>query len=133
MESIPSVLSFLICDMIIIEAGTGKKSIVGVFDTMYAHGEPGWSRIGVYARLTDMEGAYKFTIRLVHLGDQEELIAWVETPENRVDDRLAMVEIALNLPPVRFPKLGRYEFQLFANDIYMGRATLNVVQMEVSK
>ena len=44
-------------------------------------------------------------------------------------DRLAILELALNLPPVPMTGAGRYEFQLFADDIYLGRATLNVVQM----
>jgi hypothetical protein len=33
---VPSVLSILLCDHIIIEQGTGKKTLVGLFDVMNA-------------------------------------------------------------------------------------------------
>jgi len=68
MESIPSLLSFLICDMIIIEAGTKKKTLVGVFDAVNAQRVLTPVRVGLYARLTDMEGTYAFKIHVVHLG-----------------------------------------------------------------
>lgn len=132
MASIPSVLAILLADQVIVDIETKKKTVVGIFDTIVAPQFPMFQHIGFYARLMDMEGRYKFTIRVVHLGETEggaeTLVGAMETGEIQSDDRLATVELPLNLPPVPFTKAGRYEFELFSNDDYIGRATLNVVK-----
>jgi hypothetical protein len=76
-----------------------------------------------------LEGDYKFDVRVVRLeGAGEELMGGAEA-EFKATDRLANLEMALNLPPVPFTAPGRYEFQLFADGIYVGRATLTVQQL----
>lgn len=128
-SAIPCVLSVLVCDTVIVH-NDGKKTIVGIFDEMRAVTVPALRSVGFYGRLTDMEGAYKFVIRIVFLGDDgEELIGAVETAELSVSDRVGIVDLAVNLPPVPFPKYGRYEFQLFTGDMYLGRSTVSVVKM----
>ena len=124
MNNIPSVLAVLLCDVIIVEQGTGKKSLIGLFETLNVSSFPAVQKVGLFARLTDMEGHYHFAVRIVRLdGDKEELMAGAEL-EYKADDRLAILDIALNLPPVPFIGAGRYEFQLFADGIYIGRAAL---------
>lgn len=127
MGNLPSVLAILLCDWIIIEQGTEKKTLVGMFDALNSEVFPVAQKIGFYARLTDLEGDYRFTIRIVRLdGEKEELMGGAEA-EYKATGRLDILEIALNLPQVPFPRPGRYEFQLFANDVYMGRATINAI------
>lgn len=126
MSSIPTVLSILVCDSIIIEAGTGKKSFIGVFDVLNARALPVVHSVGFFARLTDLEGKYRFTVKVVHLDVAgEKPVAGLDTQEQEMLDPLAMMDLALTLP-IKFPALGRYEFQLFANDCYVGRATMVV-------
>jgi len=55
------------------------------------------------------------------------LVGTAETPQQTVPGRLELVDLALNLPPIMLPKMGRYEFQLYANEVYVGRAVLTVV------
>lgn len=81
-----------------------------------------------FVRLTDLEGTYDFEIRVVHLGDEEKPVGTVKISDFHIEDRLGMADIALNLPPVPFPEFGRYEFQLFADDVYLGRAIVETVQ-----
>ena len=108
-----------------------KKSIIGIFEEIRAPSAPASRQVGFYARLTDMEGTYKFAVRVVLLdGDGEKLIGAVETQELTVADRLEFVDLALNLPPVPFPTFGRYEFQLFIEGVYLGRATLKLVKID---
>ena len=126
MNNIPSVLAILLCDGIIIEQGTGKKTLVGLFNNLNAASFPTVQPVGFYASLTDLDGHYRFDIRVVRLaGETEELMGGAEA-EFESHDRLATLEMAVNLPPVPFTGPGRYEFQLFADGIYIGRATLNV-------
>jgi hypothetical protein len=126
MNNIPSVLAIVLCDRIIIEQGTGKKTLIGIFNNLNAASFPTVQPVGFYASLTDLEGHYRFDIRVVRLaGDGEELMGGAEA-EFTAHDRLAILEMAVNLPPVPFTAPGRYEFQLFADGVYIGRATLNV-------
>src|SRR6266545_2452612 len=115
MPSIPSVLAILTCDQVIVDAVTKKKTLVGIFDRLRSSRFPMQQRIGFYARLTDMEGDYTFTIRVINLTNSEQLIGQMESAQIKATDRLATMEIALNLPPLLFQQPGQYEFQLYAN------------------
>lgn len=128
MPNIPSVLAILICDTIIVDALTQKKTLVGLFDQVWSASFPTAQRLGLYARLVDMDGEYKFIIRMVSLSDGESIIGFVETEVVKCLDRLGIIDLALNLPPVLFQRAGLYEFQLYANDDYIGRAVLKVDQ-----
>jgi len=107
-----------------------KKTLVGIFDEVKTMAVPAAQRIGFYARLTDMEGLYRFTIRVVFLGpDGEEPLAGVELAAVELQDRLSLLDIALNLPPLVLEKVGRYEVQLFWDDVYLGRATMKFIKI----
>jgi len=130
--AIPSLLALLLSDYVIVEAGTNKKTIVGVFDNLWAAEVPTARQIGLFARMTDMEGSYGFTIKVVQLdADDEPVVAGGKMSPVNVTDRLQTVDVALNLPMTVFPQFGRYEFQLFSNDVYLGRAIVNVCKQEV--
>jgi hypothetical protein len=130
MNPVPSVLAILLCDHIIIEQGTGKTSLIGIFDDLNVPQVPVAQGLGFFARLTDAEGHYQFTIREVYLGEQEKVLGRVDVNPIDAVDRLGMIHLSLNLPPLPFPDFGRYEFQLFADEIYLGRATLQVKQIK---
>lgn len=126
MASIPSLLAILMCDQVIIDAATSKKTLVGLFDHIGASQFPAMQPVGFYARLTDLEGEYTFVIRVVNLTDGEKRVGELRTPPIKQPDRLAFLELALNLPPVPFPQPGQYEFQLYANEDYIGRSVIKV-------
>ena len=85
--------------------------------------------VAFYARLTDAEGEYSFRVQVMSLTD-DSLIMRGETGPIGIKGRLGIAEIGLHLPAVPFPKPGRYEFQLFGNDVYLGRATVDVAGRE---
>jgi hypothetical protein len=116
-----------LCDKIIIEQGTEKKSLIGVFGQLRAPVVPVAAPMAFYARMTDAEGEYIFRVDLVY-SNENKLIGRLETEALRVGNRLGFVELALNTPPLLFPAHGRYEFQLFGNDVYLGHVTLDVQQ-----
>jgi hypothetical protein len=125
MPPVPSVLAILTCDQVIVDAASQKKTLVGVFDAVWAARFPAIQGFGFYARLTDLEGKYKFVIRVIQL-DGEKPIGVLESHEISSTDRLGIIEMALNFPPVPFPSPGHYEFQLFANGDFIGRTLLIV-------
>jgi hypothetical protein len=131
LANIPSLLAILLCDQIILEQGTGKKTLVGVFDDLWSNSEPIRQPVGFYAKMTDLEGLYHFAVKVVRIAAEGEIaIAGGAIPMTQpIVNRLENLDIALNLPTV-FPTFGKYEFQLFANDMYLGRAVLNCRKQE---
>ena len=121
MEPIPSVIAILLCDSIIVEAVTDKKTLIGIF----AIPAPAKIPLAFYARMTDAEGEYKFRVDAVSLKNNS-LVARLETSPIQIQSRLGVMELALNLPPVTFPVSGRYEFQLHGNDVFLGHVTVDV-------
>ena len=43
-------------------------------------------------------------------------------------DRLASAELLITFPPLQFSKEGRYEFQVWANSMFLGSTTIDAVQ-----
>ena len=119
----------------IIEQQGGKKTVVGIFDDLWAIQVPAGRAMGFFARMTDLEGRYRFIIKVVRVSAEGEIVVGqVEFGATElIDDRLKNLDIAVNLPPLVFPTYGKYEFQLFANDVYIGRAVLNCRQPEVAE
>jgi hypothetical protein len=122
---IPSVVAMLVCDQVITEVGTGKKSLIGVFEHINSPAFPTQIRIGIYARLVDAEGDYEVLIRLVNLKD-ESRVADIRASAKDIK-REAAAEIVVNIAGMIIPEPGKYEIQLFANDAFLHRVTMNAV------
>ena len=120
---VPTVVAVVLCDRIITEAQTNKKTLVGTFDTLWAKNPPFATPIWLYLRLTDMEGKYRFKIKLIHL-DADTPIMEAETNEINAEDRLKYGELVVPIPAIPLEREGTYEFQIFANDVYIGRTTM---------
>src|SRR5712671_3475067 len=124
---IPAVLAFLLCDQIVTEAQTNKKSIIGMFDRMLVatlpaiHPQPIW----IYVKLADGEGEYVYRIEIIKL-DSGQAIGRIDTHPTQIKSRLESTDIVLKIPPMAIEELGVYEFQLFANNIWIGRTMMNV-------
>jgi len=116
MVVVPKVNSFLLCDTIIQEHRTGKKSLIGIFHNIVAGRFPfAHPSLFIYANLSDASGKYDFTIRLIEVNSQK-VIGSGRIPEITIIDRLKPVEIAMNIRNLVFPSPGKYEFQLVANN-----------------
>ena len=126
--TVPTVLALLLCDQVIIDAQTNKKSLIGVFDNLNSLTYPAKITLAVYAKLRDAEGTYNFKIRLVSLRDESE-IANFEIKEAKLPDPLQSVELAFNMIGLKFHETGKYEFQLYANDVYLSRIIMDARQI----
>jgi hypothetical protein len=115
MPVVPKVNSFLLCDYIIQEHKTGKKSLIGIFHNIVAGRFPfAHPSLFIYANLSDAAGNYDFTIRLIDVNSRK-VIGSGRLPAIQIGDRLKPVEIAMNIRQLVFPSPGKYEFQLEAN------------------
>jgi hypothetical protein len=124
----PSVKAILICDQIIHEFGTNKKSLIGIFEDIHGTQFPlRYPRIAVYVNLTDAHGPYVLELRLVAAHDGTE-IGRARTPTVTIDSPLRTCEFALQVQNLVFHKPGLYEFQVFANDELLAQKSFHVKQ-----
>jgi hypothetical protein len=125
---VPSVQAILLCEKIIDEAGTGKKSLIAIFTGINTSIVPAQMSMGIYSRLTDGEGVYNFKIDLVHLPTDKKVASAI-LPPLEVKDRLQPMEVVIQIPHVIFSEFGRYEFQLFSDEVFLGHTSLDVTQI----
>jgi len=122
----PSLKAILICDYIIHEAVTNKKSLIGIFEDIHLSRFPyQYPRIAVYVNLTDAHGKYALELRLVHSAENT-IIGSGKTPEVEIDSPLRTCEFALQVQNLVFKKPGAYEFQVYANDVLIGTKVFRV-------
>ena len=124
---IPTVLAFLICETVITDAETQKKTIVGVFDRVLAGVAPQSINLGLYAKLVEGNGQYTFMIKMVNLKDEGRVVQ-VPILGNWANPQ-APFELAVNFRGLVVPDFGTYEFQLYASDVYLGRAVFSLEKM----
>ncbi len=128
----PSLTALLVCDQVIEDKATNKKSIIGAFTHIWAHAFPcHHPKMGIYCCLTDAEGDYELTLRLVH-ADTDQVLAEAGFSV-RILDRLSITDFGLNLPVVPFPTPGRYEVVLAADQEFLGRREFWVSQVKQDK
>jgi hypothetical protein len=126
---IPTLLALLACESVIHDAETQSKTLVRVFDRIQSPGVPVPVSIGLYAKLVEGSGPYTIRIRMVKLKDESPVMEvsgnanWAE-PESPL-------EFGMNMRGLLIMEFGDYEFQLFANDIYLGRAVFKVQKLQV--
>ena len=126
----PSVQAFLVCDSVIIDSQTGKKSLIGTFTHLWAPRFPcQHHQMGIYFCLTDAEGVYEFELRLAYL-DQDVIVGKATLSPFTIKDRLEIHDFGINIPSLVFPGPGRYEFRLYANGFFITHKDFNVIQQE---
>ncbi|HVN77642.1 MAG TPA: hypothetical protein VMW38_01460 [Terriglobia bacterium] len=129
---VPSLISLLLCDQVIVDARTAKKTLVGLFDSINLIEFP--SQLGgftLFARLADMEGTYVFRLSVVDLS-QDKTLATVVSSEANAPETARYADLLLTVPPILFERPATHEFQLFANDIYLGRSLIDVKQATIT-
>jgi len=122
---VPVLVAALVCDTAAADPATGKKSLIGIFDKIITRTFPCQRPMTVYAKLTDAEGSYNIQVRYVQTDSNQEL-ARAEAPAESVN-RLGSLDFVISTPPLPIPSEGRYEFQIFSNDIYLGRTFVDAV------
>ena len=76
----------------------------------------------VYFKLADAEGYYEVSVKYVRVGDGRMLAE--ATGQVDATDRLSSYGMTVPFPPLPIPQEGRYEFQIWANDMYLGSTSL---------
>lgn len=126
----PKTNAMLVCDYVITEQETNKKSLIGIFENIGAVKFPFMHpSLSVYIKLTEARGTYRFRLDLVNL-QSNTLVGQGEIPNDiTIASPLASHELVFNLRGLKFIEPGEYEFRIFANDGIFGQKTFNVSQL----
>ncbi len=125
----PSVQAFLVCDSVIEDSLTKKKSLIGLFTHLQAMTFPfQHHQLGLYFCMTDAEGTYHFDIDLMHV-DSDQLVCRASLPEIAIEDRLQIADFGINVPALVFPSPGRYEFRLRINGRVIAQKDFSVIHV----
>ena len=128
----PSVQAFLVCDCVIEDSLTKKKSLIGLFTHLQAATFPfQHHQLGLYFCMTDAEGTYHFEIDLVYV-NTDQLVCRASLPDIVIGDRLQISDFGNNIPALLFPAPGRYEFRLRMNNRVAAQKDFNVIQLPAS-
>ena len=110
----PEIVSFLIADMVIREAGTNKWSAIGIFDHILAANFPFvLPGLSLYIRLSDAEGEYK--IRVEFCDDKDRVLAFHEGITLSIPSRLLNPDFGIKTRDLPLPTPGKYYFKLYFN------------------
>ncbi|MCP9455535.1 MAG: hypothetical protein NNA18_05440 [Nitrospira sp.] len=124
----PTVQAFLVCDQVIEDRLTRKKSLIGLFTHLQSPVFPfQHQHMGLYFCLTDVEGTHQFEIDLVSLNN-EQLVCRAVLPSISIGDRLQISDFGINIPSLIVPSPGRYEFRLKMDGHLIAQKDFHVVQ-----
>lgn len=127
---IPSVIAMLLCDQIINEEGTQKKSLIGIFQQLNSPMYPvAMPRMAVYARVADVMENTEFQLRVVRLAGLQEFLILEAKAQVVIRDPTKPTELSFNFINLVFDQPGVYEFQLHARDTFLHRITLDAAKI----
>lgn len=128
-KTIPVLVATLICDVAVTDPTTGKRNLIGIFDKIHATKFPAQRPVFVYIKLTDAEGDYEISVRYT----QRNTSSVLAEAKGRAKflDRMASSDIYIEFPPLPIPEAGRYEFEIYANGVYLGAAFLDAIEMKL--
>jgi hypothetical protein len=123
----PNLNAMLLCDHTIREQGTGKISLIGIFENISAASFPViHPALSVYAKLGDAQGEYTIRLELIRLDDSH-LVAQ-GTLKTAFTDRMTPAELVFALQNLGLERPGRYEFRLHANERFVAGKSFTVVE-----
>ncbi len=125
----PTVQAFLVCDTVIEDSLTKKKSLIGIFTHLQSLTFPfQHHQLGLYFCMTDAEGTYHLDIDLMYV-NTDQLICRASLPNIVIGDRLQISDFGINIPALLFPVPGRYEFRLRMDGHMVAQKDFNVIQL----
>ena len=122
-QVVPVLIAALICDVAVADPSTKKQNLIGIFDRIQVGSFPTGRPFSLYVKLADAEGHYDVSFRFVRSDTGEQLAEVTGNLDSQ--DRLASTDLHINFPPLALPAAGRYEFQVWVNDMFLGSTFIN--------
>lgn len=123
----PKCKAILICDQVIVEAGTGKVSVIGTFDAFYLEEIPSQTKpANVFLQFADGIGSYSITIEVWDL-QTDEVIARTEELAMQFPQRLLKMSLILQLPALPIQQAGSFDLVVLADGEEVDRQQFHVI------
>jgi len=114
-KPIPAPLAMVICDDVIDDRRTGKKSLIGIFSNIYAQKVPcSHARLNVFLSLTEGIGDYDMKVRCVKVGEEKEIMSMGGPIKFANPNQI--VEFNFEILGLIFPDYGDYRFEILCNN-----------------
>ena len=127
MQIKPILKAMLLCDHTIVEEGTHKRTLIGLFDRIKANSFPTTHpSMSIYVQFREIEGVFDFTLELYDLSKAQPMNKAV-VKQYKVEDRSRDCELVFNLISVRFEHAGDYEFRIYVNDLVFGQKFFRIM------
>ncbi len=122
----PMGLALVVCDMVLEDRHTGKKSLIGLFDRLHAPAFPcSHPAMAVLVALTGAGGELACELGC-HPGDGG-APAFAAKGRVNFQDPGRVVELVFQFSNVRFPRPGRYDLRFMVDDMLVMTRPLWVV------
>lgn len=122
-------LAMIICDTIIQDAISGKKSLIGVFSRINSKNMPlQHPRMNIFLVLTEGNGPYKCELRCLD-GDNNQPIVQTHG-EIEFQDPRQIVELMFDFSGIVFPDYGMYRFEFLCDGEPVISRKFEVAQIE---
>ncbi len=128
----PVPLAIVICDQIIEDRLTGKKTLVGVFNSIASRQFPcSHASMSVFVSLTDGHGKYECML-VCREESSEQPILQTQGPVEFADPTV-VVEMHFALQGVTFPRPGLYSFEFYAEEELVVERKFNVAELKETR
>ncbi|HLD69994.1 MAG TPA: hypothetical protein VJA17_04435 [Candidatus Omnitrophota bacterium] len=123
----PIKKAMLLCDHTIVEEGTHKRTLIGLFDRIKVNRFPSvHPSMSIYVQFREIEGTFDFMLELFDLTAGKSLNR-AEVKNFKVEDRSRDCELVFNLLSVKFDHPGEYEFRIYVNDYIFGQKSFKAL------
>nr|CAX68893.1 hypothetical protein JG1_0070 [uncultured bacterium] len=113
-KPMPIPLSMIVCDTIIEDKKTNKKSLIGMFSNVATGQVPCvLPRFGIFISLTEGIGHYDCMVKCLRSNDNSLIGQTLGAVD--FNDRRQVVEIALDITGLAIPQYGDYRFEFYCD------------------
>jgi hypothetical protein len=123
----PIGIALILCDLIILDATTQKRSLVGLFNSVNAKDFPAViHKLCILASITQINGDVQLVLAAhnEHTGDQ--ILALPVTAKS--NDPNGVLDLAFEFDKFSFPKPGLYSFEVRGDDAMILSTRVNVLE-----
>ena len=127
MQIKPILKAMLLCDQTLVEEGSHKRTLIGLFDRIKASQFPSTHpSMSMYVQFREIEGTFSFALDLYDLSEGK-IMSRSVIKDFVVQNKSRDCELVFNLLSVRFEHAGEYEFRIFVNDLVFGQKSFSVL------
>lgn len=125
----PSVVSMLICDQVIDDKVTNKKSAIGLFNIIIVPRLPMTiPQIAVLISVTEIAGATELELRLVRDADNE--VIFQTRGKINAPDPLSTVDLVFAMQGLKLTQAGQHAFEVLSDSEILSRRRFHIRAMQ---